>query len=76
MATEQHRRGTKQWDGSRLPPCMPLTPEVLGHLQVCLTSVELLAGTSLSAESVQSVERLTQAVEGLVAAAAVARSRV
>jgi hypothetical protein len=53
--------------------CMPLTPEVLTHLQVCLSSVELLAGISLPAESFHTLGRLALAVEGLVAAAEAAR---
>ena len=52
---------------------MPRTPEMLTHLQVCLSSVELLAGMRLPAEAFQTLGRLTRAVDGLVAAVEEAR---
>lgn len=73
MEIEGQRQGGGRSNGASARPCMPLTPEVLAHLQVCLSSVELLAGMSLPAESFQAFGRLARAVDGLVAAAEAAR---
>lgn len=54
---------------------MLLTPEVLTHLQLCLSSVELLAGMNLPADSFQALGRLEWAIDGLVAAAEAAARR-
>jgi len=73
MEMEEQLQGREDSRAASVRPCMPLTPEVLTHLQVCLSSVELLAGMRLPAESCQALDRLTRAVDGLVAAAAAAR---
>ena len=73
MGKDEQRRDAWRSDGASSHPCVPLTPEVVTHLQVCLSSVELLAGMSLPAESFQAFRRLARAVDGLVAAAEAAR---
>jgi hypothetical protein len=72
MTTEE-RQDTERSHRATAVPSMPLTSEVLTHLQVCVSSVELLAGMSLPAELFQAVGRLARAVDGLVAAAEEAR---
>jgi hypothetical protein len=47
---------------------MPVTPEVVTHLQVCVSSVEFLAGMRLPAEAHQALARLSRAVDALVSA--------
>jgi len=58
---------------TRGQPCLALTPEVLTHLQVCLSSVELLDGVEMPAMGIQAVQRISRDVDGLVAAVAAAR---
>ena len=47
-----------------------LTPEVRGHLQVCLVNVELLAGMHLPGSAHYCVVALERAMDGLVRAVA------
>jgi hypothetical protein len=73
MGKDEQRLDAGRSGGASSRPCMPLTIEVLTHLQVCLSSVELLAGMSLPAESFQAFGRVARAVDGLVAAVEAAR---
>ena len=74
MAMDEQRQDTGRANCGRAhAACLPLTPEVLTHLQVCLSCVELLSGMGLPAESQKALGRLAHAVDALVSMAAAAR---
>ena len=73
MAMNEQWQNTERSHGTAAAVFLALTPKVFSDLQVCLSSVELLQGMTLPAEAHLPVDRLTRAVDALVAAAATAR---
>ena len=50
--------------------CIVLTPELRGQLQICVNSVELLAGLQLPPDAHRYLDWIEQAVAALMAAVA------
>ena len=58
------------------PPCLPLTPATLSHLQVLLSGVEWLQMVPMPAEAHPTLRRMAHALDELIEAAAAQRANV